>query len=205
MKKKTKTFRRFLKESKLNESTISKESSNYDFLIDVLKEIYEDKSEEINEYLDDYYDIQNATFEDSVDEEKNSGIMDEVYDDYFDDVFEIVEVNDSSMVYKEYLQLHDNHTAYNIENEEEKQIPDMIYFDESQILLDTLIDQFKEETGEKLFIEGRSGRHICVEFSLENIANYSDLRKKALEYEEDYIAGMNEFIKEYGNEETIED
>lgn len=86
--------------------------------------------------------------------------------------------------YVAYIELSDNHTLWEIDNEE---------FDDDSYSAAVLqaADQFEEETGEKLYFLGRSARHVCVEDSLENAENYEDLQKVQQKYENDIIETFN--------------
>ena len=65
-----------------------------------------------------------------------------------------------------YLQLSDNHTLFDIDN---KDLTEDYYSD----LVEDAVNIFESRTGEKLYGLGRSCRHICIEFTLDNLINYN--------------------------------
>lgn len=79
-----------------------------------------------------------------------------------------------------YLQLHDNHTFWNM---------GPTAYDDFEIMaiLDDAVEGFEKETGIEVFGLGRSGRHICVDFNLHNLENYDKLVDTALKWESWFI------------------
>jgi len=69
-----------------------------------------------------------------------------------------------------YIELSDNHTLCNIEND--KFPSDDYAADEYNTQVEAAFDDFKSETGVELYALGRSGRHICVELNYDNALRY---------------------------------
>lgn len=117
---------------------------------------------------------------------------------YWDDVDEVVfdstkdylvKLLESADYYTDggitYLQLHDNHTFWKIESE----------IDEYELtaILDDIFEEFKAQTGQNAYGLGRSGRHICVDFTLDNLENYEILKETALDLEREFINTVNSY------------
>lgn len=91
--------------------------------------------------------------------------------------------------YKKYIELSDNHTLWQIDNDK---FPNDDYAaDEYNIQVETAFETFKDETGVDLLALGRNGRHICVELNYENALKYSELVGKQQELEKQVIDAMN--------------
>lgn len=92
---------------------------------------------------------------------------------------------------RSYLQLHDNHTLNQIN------VPDTSMYTDAEIddmyyqLVDSKIAEFEEETGQELYFLGRSGRHVCVEDTADNVLMYAELRDIAERLEAEVIYDMN--------------
>ena len=86
---------------------------------------------------------------------------------------------------KVYLELHANHSAWNLEN------PTKSDSDWASLVEEAVLT-FEEETGTSVFLLGRSGRHVCVENNLENRQNYKKLRDLALGLEKEAIDSFNQ-------------
>ena len=84
-----------------------------------------------------------------------------------------------------YLQLHDNPTFLAIESE----IDDY----EISAILGDIFEEFKAQTGQNAYGLGRSGRHICVDFTLDNLENYEILKETALDLEQEFINTVNSY------------
>lgn len=85
----------------------------------------------------------------------------------------------------DYIQLSDNHTLYEIQNTE---------LDEYQYgeAVDRYCDEFVEITGVDVYLLGRMGRHVCVEFTIDNIINYDYLKEVQADLESQMIAELSE-------------
>lgn len=90
--------------------------------------------------------------------------------------------------YRDYIQLHDNRTIWNCHQYDED-----IY---SSLVVEA-ISEFEASMGVKVYLEGRSNRHICVEDNPHNRQQFINLRRKALSLEKRVIDAMNSIeIKE---------
>lgn len=85
-----------------------------------------------------------------------------------------------------YIQLSDNSTILSIDNEH---VPDYYY---SQLVEDAA-ETFKEQTGQELYFLGRSGRHVCIEYTLENLRNYEDYQAIQKSLEQSVIEQANAY------------
>lgn len=82
-----------------------------------------------------------------------------------------------------YLQLSDNHTMWEINSN--------ISPEHYTALVNNAVEDFKIETGVDLYLIGRSGRHACVEYTLENVLNYDGLKAYQNDLEKKVIADAN--------------
>lgn len=96
--------------------------------------------------------------------------------------------------YKKYIELSDNHTLWQIDND--KFPNDDSAADEYNSQVEAAFETFKDETGVDLLALGRSGRHICVELNYENALKYSELVDKQQELEDEVISAMNSWEPE---------
>ena len=96
--------------------------------------------------------------------------------------------------YKKYIELSDNHTLWQIDND--KFPNDDSAADEYNSQVEAAFETFKDETGVDLLALGRSGRHICVELNYENALKYSELVDKQQELEDEVISAMNNWEPE---------
>lgn len=83
------------------------------------------------------------------------------------------------------LELHSNRTLWGLDNPEE----DWDYY---SLLVQLAAEDFTHQTGVDVEFLGRSGRHVCVEDTLENRQNYQQLRELALQIEQGVIKSFNE-------------
>lgn len=88
-----------------------------------------------------------------------------------------------------YIELNDNHTVWNLNNEN-KQIEDW------QAIVQAASIKFENETGVELLLLGRSGRHICVEVTAQNILNYDKLKEVQERLEQECVDEFNEKLEE---------
>jgi hypothetical protein len=98
---------------------------------------------------------------------------------------------------KEYLELNDNHTLWEIDNED-------FNVEEYNYIVEDAMNEFSFRTDEELYLLGRSGRHACVEFTVENLLNYEALQEIQREIEENVIYEANEIGKEDINRDEDE-
>ena len=66
-----------------------------------------------------------------------------------------------------YLQLSDRPTILELKRD--------ISPDEYSSLVEEACDKFKAQTGVEVYCEGRSGRHICVDYTYDNALRYNEL------------------------------
>jgi hypothetical protein len=134
--------------------------------------IWEDYDEFID-YYDDYYEV-------------NYGVTKPVFEatkKYLEDlIFNAEYYNDDDDTLM--IQLHDNPTLQWVDNEN---LSDWDW----EALVDSAIKEFKKQTGVDVYLAGRSGRHICVDFTLDNLENYDALVRKAVELEKQVIKQAN--------------
>ena len=84
----------------------------------------------------------------------------------------------------EYLQLHDNRTLWKIDN---PNLTDEFYIQ----LVNDAIQAFEDSTEVKLYLLGRSGRHVCIEDTPSNSRQFHWLCKLALKLEKQVIKAAN--------------
>ncbi|MCD8211638.1 MAG: hypothetical protein LUC17_01250 [Oscillospiraceae bacterium] len=84
-----------------------------------------------------------------------------------------------------FLELSDRHVFWDLESEED------IPLEYLEFLIDHYLADFKEQTGIDVYLLGRSNRHACVDFTLENIINYDNLKYTWENYENDFIDDVN--------------
>lgn len=99
---------------------------------------------------------------------------------------------------KIYIQLSDNHTLFQINN-------DKIDMDTYSELLTPYFETFEEDTGVELLALGRSGRHICVEFNLDNLKRYDELKQEQRQLEQEFIEYVNSYKPYEDDEEDMEE
>lgn len=85
--------------------------------------------------------------------------------------------------YEDMLELNDNHTLWEIT----KEISPEEYF----IKVNEKLHEFESITGIEVFIEGRSGRHICIEDTLENAYRLNELKILQEKLEHELIEEIN--------------
>ena len=65
----------------------------------------------------------------------------------------------------------------------------------TQMYLDDACKKFEKKTGIDIWLEGRSGRHVCVENTLKNAIRYDELCDLQKELKNEYIEKVNAYIK----------
>lgn len=147
--------------------------------------VYSDGKAEVT-YIPDLDDVQRYVYEDATQED-----VDKISK-------QLEDLITNARFYKEdgelYIQLNDNHTLFNIDNDN---VDEQLYND----LLEPYFDAFEEDTGVQLYQAGRSGRHIVVKFNLENLENYDALKAEQEKQEQAFIEEVNN----YGKEEESKD
>lgn len=81
------------------------------------------------------------------------------------------------------IELSDNHTIWDIEGD----------FDMGEYFgtVADAVEEFEEITGEELHLLGRNGRHVCVDFTTENMLNYEYLCETQKDLEQGVIDEMS--------------
>ena len=64
----------------------------------------------------------------------------------------------------------------------------------TQMYLDQAVEKFEKKTGIDIYLEGRSGRHVCIENTLKNAIKYDDLCSIQKELKDEYVEKVNEYI-----------
>lgn len=64
----------------------------------------------------------------------------------------------------------------------------------TQMYLDDACKKFEKKTGIDIWLEGRSGRHVCVENTLKNAIRYDELCDLQKELKNEYIEKVNAYI-----------
>ena len=90
-----------------------------------------------------------------------------------------------------YIELSDNHTLWDIngENFDDEYYAESYYTE----LVNEAAQNFEIETGVRPLLLGRSGRHVCVEYTLKNLENYDFLVRTQRALEEGVIDEMNNY------------
>ena len=82
-----------------------------------------------------------------------------------------------------YIQLSDNHTMWDINVD----ISEYKYSD----MVDFAISKFESKTGVDLYLLGRSGRHVCVKLTLDNLEKYKELSEIQSKLEKELVNDIN--------------
>lgn len=143
----------------------------------------EEMSEQIEVYIElvlgldvDYLTIFYGNFKDIIDYELSGTDLLELCQDINIDLYRVFNGD-------YYIELHSNRTLWKIESN--------ITNDEYNMLVGVKIHEFEEITGVEVYTLGRSGRHICIDLSAENILRYDELKDIALELEQELIREIN--------------
>jgi hypothetical protein len=98
-------------------------------------------------------------------------------------------------IYAGFLELHANRTINKIDLDSDADLGpgDELFWSVYNFIVENEATIFRDLTGEELHFLGRHGRHVCVDDILENRANYSNLRKLALESEKAVIKRVQEY------------
>lgn len=93
-----------------------------------------------------------------------------------------------------FIELNDNHTLWDIEapeDYEEDGTLDEVYND----IVSDACAEFQKETGEQLYLLGRSGRHACVSNKFMNAYRYEELKEIQERLEKEVIENANTYLK----------
>lgn len=90
--------------------------------------------------------------------------------------------------YSRYLELSDNRTLNDIT------VPEGVNFDieEYSVVRDMAVNQLSQEIHTEVYMLGRSGRHICVDNTFNNLVHYSEYKQKQKEWEAWLINVVNQ-------------
>ena len=172
----------------LNESkeikTESKNEYDREFLEYLLREVEINRDGEVI-YIPDFEDAE--TYKDLTQEEYNKSI------NYLKSLIEKADFYESDG--ELYIQLNDNHTFWEIDNGN-------IDFEFIDDYLKPYFDAFEENTGVELWQAGRSGRHIVVKLTLDNLERYDELKQEQEKQEKAFIEEMNSYGKEEESKEV---
>lgn len=91
------------------------------------------------------------------------------------------------------IQLHDNHTFWQIDNEKLNNISGLEFESEIQIVIDGLQEFFYDKFKTEFYLLGRSGRHCCVNDNDFNRRHYKSMRNYALKLEKMFIEHFNNY------------
>ena len=160
----------------------SSEKVRYDD--EILQYLYDETTYDV----DRYGKVQNIDFPDY--NYFNDYIMDidkNVYDDAkkrLEDLLNNVKFYNDSEGSGTYLELSDNHTMRDLEDNGKSE-------EEWYSIIDSKSVEFENETNVPLRFLGRSARHICVDINLSNIVNYDKLKEVQNRLEDEAIAEFN--------------
>lgn len=95
-----------------------------------------------------------------------------------------------------YIELNDNRTLWDIEAPDEYGADEdgsfeVVYSD----IVQEACQDFKDETGEELYLLGRMGRHVCVANHYVNAIRYNELKAVQEKYEKQVIDKANAYLK----------
>ena len=126
------------------------------------------------DYFNDYImDTDKKRFDEAVEKLKNVLNSVKLYND-----------SDGSGIY---LELSDNHTMYDLNDNGKSE-------EEWYSIIDSKSVEFENETDVPLKFLGRSGRHVCVDLNLKNIINYNELKEVQERLEKEAIAEFNDEV-----------
>ena len=97
---------------------------------------------------------------------------------------------------KRYLELNDNHTIWELNNENRTG-------DDWSAIVQSAAEEFDEKTGTELMFFGRSGRHVCVELNFDNLIRYDELKAVQEEFEQQCISRFNEPVHVDDTQEAV--
>ena len=169
-------YKDYLRESANLDKTENSLSIDYDLIKYMMSEYeYYSKFPEYNDVVEEYYGSLTK-------EEYNKAI-------------EIANKIKDIPTYNGALELSDNHTLYELKSLDDAydSYSEDVYYTYSQFVEDA-VRTFEEDTGVKLYGEGRSGRHIVVDDTIENRIKYDELKEKQAELEKWVINNTNRYI-----------
>ena len=172
----------FIKESKTLKKEAITELSNE--LYEIVEYMYNESEQDLD-YIPEIEDIQDRVNEDCDENMYNKAV---------DIVRNIIEnITYYEYDYKKYIQLSDNHTMYELNDDVE------MTADQYSSLVDIFLQQLQDEINIDIYALGRSGRHICIDNTFDNALNYNGYVQAQRKYEQEMINYINQ---EYGNNKT---
>lgn len=172
-------------EDMLVESKITEADEKFKETIYEVAEYLYDESEQDLDYIPEIEDIQDRVNEDCDENMYNKAV---------DIVRNIIEnITYYEYDYKKYIQLSDNHTMYELNDDVE------MTADQYSSLVDIFLQQLQDEINIDIYALGRSGRHICIDNTFDNALNYNRYVQAQRKYEQEMINYINQ---EYGNNKT---
>lgn len=172
-------------EDMLVESKITEADEENEGTIHEVAEYLYDESEQDLDYIPEIEDIQDRVNEDCDENMYNKAV---------DIVRNIIEnITYYEYDYKKYIQLSDNHTMYELNDDVE------MTADQYSSLVDIFLQQLQDEINIDIYALGRSGRHICIDNTFDNALNYNRYVQAQRKYEQEMINYINQ---EYGNNKT---
>ena len=172
----------FVKESKTLKKEAITELSNE--LYEIVEYMYNESEQDLD-YIPEIEDIQDSVNEDCDENMYNKAV---------DIVRNIIEnITYYEYDYKKYIQLSDNHTMYELNDDVE------MTADQYSSLVDIFLQQLQDEINIDIYALGRSGRHICIDNTFDNALNYNGYVQAQRKYEQEMINYINQ---EYGNNKT---
>lgn len=125
-------------------------------------------------------------------EEVDSEFYDVIDEDIYNEAREkLIDLLRNVKYYDGYIQLSDNRTFYNIDADISD---DDMYTVE--LVLESVKKEFEDRNKVKVYLLGRSNRHVCVEDNFDNVCRYADLVEEAERAEEKFINRINEMYSE---------
>ena len=172
-------------EDMLVESKITEADEKFKETIYEVAEYLYNESEQDLDYIPEIEDIQDRVNEDCDENMYNKAV---------DIVRNIIEnITYYEYDYKKYIQLSDNHTMYELNDDVE------MTADQYSSLVDIFLQQLQDEINIDIYALGRSGRHICIDNTFDNALNYNEYVQAQRKYEQEMINYINQ---EYGNNKT---
>lgn len=187
------------------------EDENY-----ILDDINTDLAEFLfDEIFEDGYIDNEGRFNISAEDYPDLDWVHEVYDDEiseqeFNNILNIIKsaINNSNLKFYQgdngtSIELSDNHTLWDINLPEDAEFD----YDEYNVYVQNALDDFASDTGTQVYLDGRSGRHVCVPVNLSNIIYYDKLVEKQKAAEKQLITDIeslyNTDIKEESKQTDI--
>ena len=84
------------------------------------------------------------------------------------------------------LELHDIPVLQEVDNK-------LFDFGVYDMLISETLDRFAAQTGVEAYLCGRSGRHVCVDITIDNLIDYTKLQKVAVDLAQWFIDEANDW------------